>query len=328
MSQNPPPCDEHVFVANNADGISTAAKALKSGTIVAFPTETVYGLGADAGNDEAVVRVFAAKDRPSFNPLIVHVPDTEAARPLVRFTIAAEELARQFWPGALTIVLTRRANAALSLSVSAGLDTVALRVPAHETAHALLTAADCPVAAPSANRSGAVSPTTAKHVAASLPGPEAGGPACIVDGGACPVGLESTVVDVTGANPILLRPGGVTAEEIETVIGPLAAPGEGALRSPGMLARHYAPATPLRLDAREAQPGEALLGFGPNARSAERNLSPLGNLAEAAANLFAMLRELDAENHAGIAVSSVPDYGLGRAINDRLRRAASSAAAF
>jgi len=327
LTQAPPPCDGHVFVADNSNGICTAATALKSGAIVAFPTETVYGLGADAGNDDAVVQIFAAKDRPSFNPLIVHVADTQVARPLVEFTVAAEKLAQRFWPGALTIVLPRRDDAALSLSVSAGLDTVALRVPDHETAQALLTAADCPVAAPSANRSGAVSPTTAKHVAASLPGPEAGGPAYIVDGGACRVGLESTVVDVTGANPVLLRPGGVAAEEIEAIIGPLMAPGEGAPRSPGMLERHYAPATPLRLDASEARPGEALLGFGPNTENAKCNLSPLGNLREAAANLFAMLRELDAENHVGIAVSEVPDHGLGRAINDRLRRAASSAAA-
>jgi len=302
--------------------IAAAAEAVRAGLLVAFPTETVYGLGADAGNDRAVADIFAAKDRPRFNPLIVHVADEAAARALARFTQRAETLAARFWPGPLTLVLRRRPEAPVSLLASAGLDTLALRVPSHPVAYDLLAAAGRPLAAPSANRSGKLSPTTAAHVQRSL-GKRV---AIILDGGPCRVGIESTVLDLTGRRPALLRPGAVTEEEIGAAIGPLARPAAGApARSPGLSGTHYAPDLPMRLEAAEARPGEALLAFGPRAPSgaaATANLSPAGDLAEAAANLFAMLRLLDQPRFAGIAVMPVPDRGLGRAINDRLRRAA------
>lgn len=301
---------------------------IRHGQLVAFPTETVYGLGADAGNDDAVAAVFAVKDRPTFNPLIVHVAGLDEAERLVAFDDRARRLAVAFWPGPLTVVLPRRPGAPVSLLVSAGLDTVAVRAPRHPVARALLAACQRPVAAPSANRSGAVSPTTARHVAESF----GAGIAMILDGGPCPVGIESTVVDLTGV-PALLRHGGIPAEEIEAVIGPVLLPGtasspiEGAPRSPGMLQRHYAPRLPLRLDVAEPRRDEALLAFGP-VGAGGRTLSATGDLREAAANLFAMLRELDRGPYSGIAVSPVPDRGLGRAINDRLRRAASAPPAF
>ena len=320
----------HRIVTGDSAGLARAAAALDAGGLVAFPTETVYGLGGDARNDRAVGKIYAAKQRPSFNPLIVHVGDIEAARELARFTPLAETLAARFWPGALTMVLRRRQTSGLSLLLSAGLDTVALRVPSHPIARALLGRAGCPIAAPSANRSGRVSPTTARHVADALPGLDDGGPAIIVDGGRCPVGLESTVIDLSTAPPTILRPGGVTQEDLEPLTGVLADAtadaSEEAPKSPGMLARHYAPATPLRLNAVAVNPGEILLAFGPHPPDAPaRNLSPSGDLIEAAANLFAMLRDLDAEGHAGIAVMTIPEFGLGRAINDRLRRAATPA---
>ena len=302
--------------------IREAAGLIAAGKLVAFPTETVYGLGADATNDAAVAAIYAAKDRPAFNPLIVHFADAAQAGEAVEMDGRARELACAFWPGALTLVLPRRPRCALSPLVSAGLDSVAVRVPDHAVALALLRRAPCPIAAPSANRAGRLSPTRAEHVGQSL------GAAVdlILDGGPCRLGVESTVIDLTGEAAALLRPGGVAAEDIEALVGPLAAadggtPG-GAPKSPGLAGRHYAPGRPLRLDAREARPGEALLAFGPGAPPHALNLSPAGDLAEAAANLFAMLRALDRPEIAAIAVMPIPERGLGRAINDRLGRAA------
>lgn len=304
------------------EAIAEAADAIRRGDLVAFPTETVYGLGADATNDRAVARIFEAKGRPHFNPLIVHVATLEAARVHADFDTLAEQLAARFWPGPFTLVLPRAGGTTLSLLVSAGLDTVALRVPGHPIARTLLDACDLPVAAPSANPSGGVSPTTAAHVAEGL-GDKL---ALILDGGPCRVGLESTVVAIEGGRPVILRPGGVTRAMIEAVAGPVAsAGGGGALRSPGMLESHYAPALPLRLEATDVAGDEALLAFGPRAPEggkARCNLSPSGDLIEAASNLFAMLRTLDKSGARAIAVMPVPEEGLGEAINDRLRRAA------
>ena len=304
-------------------GIAEAARLVRGGELAAFPTETVYGLGGDATDERAVARIFEAKGRPRFNPLIVHVPDLAAAERLALFDDRARAAARQFWPGPLTLVLKRRAESGLSLLASAGLDTVALRVPAHPVAQALLRAAGRPVAAPSANRSGRVSPTTAAHVAAEL----GDRTAVTLDGGPTQIGLESAVLDLSGGTPILLRPGGVTLEELAARLGPVAAveTDPAAPRSPGQLASHYAPALPLRLNATEARPGEALLAFGGGrapGSAAAMWLSRDGDLAEAAANLFAMLRALDQPEFSAIAVMPIPERGLGRAINDRLRRAA------
>ncbi|WP_231712400.1 L-threonylcarbamoyladenylate synthase [Vineibacter terrae] len=313
------------IVLPTADNIARAAALIQAGALVAFPTETVYGLGGDATSDRAVAGIFAAKGRPQFNPLIAHVPDAAAARAHVAWSETAELLAQRFWPGPLTLVLPRRAGCAVSLLCSAGLDTLAVRAPSHPVAQALLRATGRPVAAPSANRSGAVSPTTAAHVAATL-GPDV---ALVLDGGPCAVGVESTVVDLTAGRPTLLRPGGATREAIEAVIGALAlgpaigAP--GALHAPGQLESHYAPSRPVRLDAERAGSDEGLLAFGPavpGGAAVTLNLSPQGDLAEAAANLFAMLRALDRPDIARIAVMAIPDHGLGLAINDRLRRAA------
>ncbi len=309
--------------AASDEAIGQAADRLANGGLVAFPTETVYGLGADATSDAAVAALFAAKERPAFNPLIVHVADPDAAAGIAEFDDRSRRLGAAFWPGALTIVRPRLAKAGISLLVSAGLETVAIRVPAHPVAHDLLIAAERPVAAPSANRSGHVSPTTASHVEASL----GGRIDMIIDGGPCRVGIESTVVDLTDADAVLLRPGGIAAEEIEAVIGPLLAgtirvAESKAPRSPGMLERHYAPGIPVRPNATQARPGEVLLGFGPLAPPEAWNLSPDGDVVEAAANLFAMLHDLDQPGHAAIAVMPIPEFGLGRAINDRLRRAA------
>lgn len=302
-----------------SEAIAAAAVLIRAGRLVAFPTETVYGLGADAGNEQAVAAIFAAKGRPRFNPLIVHVPDLAAAAALAVLDARARRLAEAFWPGPLTLVLPRRAGARLSLLVSAGLDTVALRAPGDPVAQALLAAAAVPIAAPSANRSGTISPTRAEHVAAG----SIGDVAMILDGGPCRIGIESTVLDLSREPAAILRPGGVTAAAIAAVIGPLANAGDGAIRSPGMLTRHYAPLRPLRLDAREARPGEALLAFGPDwPPQTALNLSPGGDLREAAANLFAMLRALDRPEFTAIAVMPIPEDGLGAAINDRLRRAA------
>ena len=305
------------------EAISQAARALVRGEIVAFPTETVYGLGANARDARAVTKVFAAKDRPRFNPLIVHVPDIAAAETYAAFDDTARKLAEAFWPGPLSLVLPKRPACGIAELVTAGLDTIALRVPNHAIAQALLEATQLPIAAPSANRSGRISPTTAEHVAAEL----GDLPAMILDGGPCARGLESTVVRVTGETPVLLRLGAVSRHEVEAVLGhPIALADEDApIASPGQLERHYAPNTPLRLDATEVEPDEALLAFGPSAPQGALttiNLSAAADLAEAATKLFASLRVLDQSGASRIAVMPIPGQGLGEAINDRLRRAA------
>ncbi|HSR72935.1 MAG TPA: L-threonylcarbamoyladenylate synthase [Kiloniellales bacterium] len=311
--------------APDAETYRQAAAILRAGGLVAFPTETVYGLGADATNDRAVAEIFAAKGRPRFNPLIVHFPDAGTAAREVEFDARAEALAARFWPGPLTLVLPRRAKSRISLVCSAGLSSLAVRMPDHPVGQALLRAVDRPLAAPSANRSGALSPTTAAHVAASL------GPAVplILDGGPCRVGLESTVLALTGATPRLLRPGGVPREALEALVGPLLEEetngDDAAPESPGRLASHYAPERPLRLAAREVGSDEALLAFGPEPLAGAAvtiNLSQAGDTTEAAARLFAALHDLDRPLVRAIAVMPIPETGLGLAINDRLRRAA------
>jgi L-threonylcarbamoyladenylate synthase len=323
-----------IVVAGDA-GVAEAARVLAAGGLVAFPTETVYGLGADAGNGEAIARLYAAKGRPAFNPLIAHVASAAAARKLARFDAAAERLAAAFWPGPLTLVLPKAADCPVAALATAGLDSVAVRLPQHPVAQALLRAFGGPVVAPSANRSGHVSPTTAAHVLADL----GGRIDLIVDGGATPVGLESTIVACLGnsfggsfGKPALLRPGGVPRAAIEEALGAALADarapcGHAAPRAPGMLASHYAPRTRLRLDASDVGAREALLAFGPLVEDAARavkvlNLSARGDLIEAAANLFSHLRALDAIGAETIAVMPIPHHGLGEAINDRLRRAA------
>jgi L-threonylcarbamoyladenylate synthase len=310
--------------------VAAAARALADGGLVAFPTETVYGLGADATNAAAIARLYQAKGRPSFNPLIAHVRDLAAARLVARFEARALALAEAFWPGPLTLVLPKTIDCTVADLATAGLDSIALRVPAHPLAQAILRAFDRPVVAPSANLSGHVSPTTAAHVQSDL----AGRIDLIVDGGAVAVGIESTIVGCFD-EPMLLRPGGVPRGEIERVLGhALVQPPEDADNNtsqplaPGMLASHYAPRTPLRLNVERVEADEALLAFGPAAvlgadrASAVMNLSAQGDLDEAAANLFGYLRALDARGARAIAVMPVPDDGLGEALNDRLRRAA------
>jgi L-threonylcarbamoyladenylate synthase len=311
--------------------IACAATSIKAGGIVAVPTETVYGLAADATNADAVARIYAAKGRPSFNPLIVHLPDLAAAERIALFDAEARALAEAFWPGPLTLVLPVRAEAGLAPAVTAGLATVAVRVPAHRAIRALLAVCDKPLAAPSANRSGAISPTTAAHVAASL---GAAAP-LILDDGPCPAGLESTIV----MNGQVLRPGPITAEQVASLTGERH-PGEGRgpvelqpetgsrpspgwrekVVAPGQLDSHYAPSKPLRLNATTAEPDEWLIGFGPVA--GDDTLSATGDLTEAAARLFAALHRADAAEDSRIAVAPLPSEGAGEAINDRLRRAA------
>ncbi len=303
--------------------LAEACRLLHSGALVAFPTETVYGLGADATSDRAVAGIFAAKERPRFNPLIVHFATVADADTEVELDARARKLAEAFWPGPLTLVLKRRPSSRLSLLVSAGLDTVAIRAPDHSVAQALIRAAGVPIAAPSANRFGHVSPTTAAHVADSL----GGRVKLILDGGPCRCGIESTIVDLSGAEATLLRPGAVTAEALANVLGVTlgSAPANDPRLpppAPGMLRRHYAPGRPLRLNASAALPGEALIGFGPLAPSDCLNLSRAGDLTEAAAALFAALRALDRPEVTAIAVMPIPSEGLGQAINDRLTRAA------
>ena len=299
-----------------------AARILRAGGLVAFPTETVYGLGADATDDKAVAAIFEAKGRPRFNPLIVHFADAEAAAGEVAFDARARALAQAFWPGPLSLVLARAPACRVSLLCSAGLATLAVRVPKHGVGQALLSAVGRPLAAPSANPSGALSPTTAAHVAESL-GDKV---PLILDGGPCPVGIESTVLDLSGADPVLLRPGGVTAEALEPFVGRvLRADQDTDIKSPGMLISHYAPDRPLRLEATDVGPDEALLAFGPAPLAGAArtvNLSQAGDPVEAAAGLFAALRALDRPELAAIAVMPIPQAGLGAAINDRLRRAA------
>jgi L-threonylcarbamoyladenylate synthase len=321
--------------------VKDAKSVLAGGGLVAFPTETVYGLGADATNDAAVAKLYAVKERPSFNPLIAHVADLAAAQKLAVFDEAALRLARAFWPGPLTLVLRKAPHCPVGLLATAGLDTIAVRVPDHAVAQEILAAFGKPVVAPSANRSGEVSPTTAQHVLHDLRDRIE----LLINDGPAPLGIESTIVACVGA-PVLLRPGAISREALEKVVGhAIAAPapaahghherhehkGHGhhpAPAAPGMLRSHYAPRTPLRLDATDVAPTEALLAFGSEAPRgaahavATLNLSPRGDLVEAAANLFAQLRNLDTEGATAIAVAPIPAHGIGEAINDRLRHAA------
>jgi L-threonylcarbamoyladenylate synthase len=317
------------ILAADEAAVAVAARCLRDGGLVAFPTETVYGLGADASNAAAIARLYEAKGRPAFNPLIAHVGDLEAATRIARFDAQARALAEAFWPGPLTLVLPKASGCGVADLATAGLDTIAVRVPAHRIAREILRAFGGPVVAPSANLSGHVSPTTAAHVRNDL----AGRIDLIIDGGAVEVGVESTIVGCFDA-PMLLRPGGVPRGKIERVLGrALLQPQEdadsdsGQPLAPGMLASHYAPRTPVRLNADRLEAGEALLAFGPHVISGVKasdvmNLSPRGDLNEAAANLFGYLRALDARGARAIAVMPVPHHGLGEAINDRLRRAA------
>lgn len=301
------------------DTISEGAALLKKGELVSFPTETVYGLGADATDDKAVASIFEAKGRPQFNPLIVHVPDISWISAFAIFTENGKRLAERFWPAPLTLVMKRKPDSRISYLVSAGLETVAVRLPAHPVARELIEKAGIPIAAPSANISGTVSPTTAEHVRQGLEEKIS----LIIDGGASPVGLESTVLDVTGEIPVLLRAGGLTVEEIKAETGEVLFPEKDPAlpRSPGQLASHYAPSLPVRLNAVSPEKGEAFLGFG-KSKGAVMNLSESADLKEAAANLFAFMRLLDKSSYSGIAVAPIPMSGLGLAINDRLKRAA------
>ncbi len=320
----------------NSDSILKAAAVLKGGGLVGMPTETVYGLAANAFDSRAVAKIFEAKGRPQFNPLIVHVSDIEAANEIAQLNEQALILANKFWAGALTLILPRRSNSGLCDLVSAGLPSVAVRIPAHKGARALIKACGFPLAAPSANKSGSLSPTTPAHVAQSL----GSSLDMILADGACAVGLESTIVDCTGAEPIILRSGGVTAKELSNTLDHEIAYDLGEdqdnIKSPGQLLKHYAPSIPVRLNAIDLEAGEALLSFGSakfmgvkNGQSANnlpdsmvRHLSEYGDLYEAAANLFAMMHELDKPEHKRIAVMNIPEQGIGIAINDRLRRAA------
>lgn len=296
-------------------GLTRAADLLRAGGLVAFPTETVYGLGAHAGQDRAVARIFEAKGRPRFNPLIVHLAEPDQAREVVEWPDTADLLARAFWPGPLTLVLPLRQAAPISPLVTGGLPTLAVRVPDHPVARALLRDVGGPVAAPSANASGRLSPTRADHVMAGLEGRiEA-----VLDAGDCPVGLESTIVGLSGA-PRLLRPGGLPAERIEQALGARLGTTGAGIDAPGQLSSHYAPRAGLRLNAVARRAGERMLGFGPV--GGDLTLSAAGDLVEAAAHLFGHLHDLDAGQDTVIAVAPVPDHGLGRAINDRLIRAA------
>ena len=303
--------------------IAAAATALRDGALVAFATETVYGLGANACDGQAVARIYEAKGRPSFNPLIVHVPDVEGAMRLGQFNADAVRLAETFWPGPLTLVVERAVECPVSQLASAGLSSLAIRVPGRENARELLRLAGCPVAAPSANISGQISPTRAQHVVTGMADRIWG----VLEGGNCELGLESTIVSCLGKTPVILRPGGLSREQIEEALGKPVEIRTGSTSdpiSPGQLASHYAPNAVVRLNAREARPGEAYLAFGKREPEADiiRNLSPTKNLQEAAANLFAMLHTLDMLGAEAIAVAPIPNEGLGVAINDRLARAA------
>lgn len=300
--------------------VDNAVSHWRAGGLVAIPTETVYGLAADATNGRAVAGIYEAKSRPQFNPLIVHVADVSMARQYAEWNDLAETLAAHYWPGPLTLVLKRRADSPISELVSAGGDTLALRMPAHPMARQLLRAFGGGLAAPSANRSGRVSPTTADHVVQ-----EFGSDLLVIDGGPCLLGIESTVIDTTGSQPVLLRPGSITGSMITTVAGPLAnAASAEILRAPGQLASHYAPSLRVRLNATQVAPEEALLAFGEPLPGAARtlNLSASGHLGEAAANLFAHMRALDDPRFTAMAVMPIPQHGIGIAINDRLQRAA------
>jgi L-threonylcarbamoyladenylate synthase len=310
------------FRIGDESGILEAAAILRRGGLVAMPTETVYGLAGDATNDRTVARIFEVKNRPQFNPLIVHVADRAMAETLVTFTASSDQLAERFWPGPLTLVLPRLIGSPISLLASAGLDTIAIRIPAHPVARQLLKHCQLPLAAPSANPSGSLSPTDASHVAATI-GDRID---LILDGGPCTIGIESTVLDMTGVMPCILRQGGLPQSDIEAVIGKIASKClSGSMRSPGMMKSHYAPSIGLRMNAATIDPREALLAFGPDplaGAAATLNLSEKSNLAEAAANLFRMLHRLDDSRYRCIAVMPIPERNLGIAINDRLRRAA------
>jgi L-threonylcarbamoyladenylate synthase len=301
-------------------GITEAVRILRNREPVVLPTETVYGLGGNALDDQAIARVFAVKERPRFNPLIVHVRGWDNAIEYVEPNQHAAALTKKFWPGPLTLVLQRSTNCPISPLASAGLDTVAVRAPSHKIAQALIDASGFPIAAPSANRSGRLSPTTAEAALHEL----SGRVGLILDGGTCRAGIESTIVGFESGAPVMLRPGAIAREEIEAAIGPLVERHKRVVSAPGMLASHYAPRARLRLNATETAPGEGVLAFGATTLSARviSNLSPSGDLREAAANLFGMLRRLDDTGVDAIAVMPIPDTGLGEAINDRLRRAA------
>ena len=324
------------ILALNPDSILMAATVLKEGGLIGMPTETVYGLAANACDGQAVAKIFEAKGRPKFNPLIVHVSDLEEVEQFAELKEQDQIIAQKFWPGPLTLILKRKEGGYLSELVSAGLPTVAVRIPAHKGARDLIQACGFPLAAPSANKSGTLSPTTAVHVAQGL-GDKV---ELILADGSCTVGLESTVVDCTGDTPYILRPGAITAEEISEVLGIDLRHDLGEdqqdIKSPGQLLKHYAPSIPVRLNAIDLEEGEALLSFGStkfmgvkNGTAADdlpddmvRHLSKNEDLYEAASNLFAMLRELDKPAHKGIAIMNIPDQGIGIAINDRLKRAA------
>ena len=310
------------YLTDTAGGIAAAADVLASGGLLALPTETVYGLGADARVDHACARIFAAKGRPQFNPLIVHLAGVDQTEQIGMFDATARKLADAFWPGPLTLVVPLRETAGISPLVTAGNPTIGLRVPNHPLARAVLTAFGGPVAAPSANPSGKISPTMAKHVQQGLDGLiEA-----VIDGGACTVGVESTIVGCVDGRAVLLRPGGVSIEDIADVIGytPEARGDADPISAPGQLSSHYAPDADVSLNVTTPAPDQVWVGFGPDCADAELNLSPTGDLTEAAANLFQMLRHADeiADGARRIAFAPVPDTGLGLAINDRLRRAA------
>ena len=330
QSENTPDLPDFQVLEASPEAVIEGARVIRAGGLVAFPTETVYGLGADATNDRAVATIFDVKGRPQFNPLIVHVKDEIQAAEIAEFDDRAQDLAHKFWPGALTLVLPRKADSKVSLVATAGLDTVAVRVPAHPVAQALLQEAGVPIAAPSANQSGYISPTLALHVLMQFK--DGQGLNLIIDGGACMVGVESTILDLTGPTPTLLRPGGVAVEDLEAVLGPIAIAEkhsddgqDGDVSAPGQLTNHYAPSIPIRInvDPKSRERGESLLTFGPDMpKRAALNLSKTGDLREAAANLFTMMRALDMPGIRGIAVVPIPNEGLGRAINDRLKRAA------
>ena len=304
-----------MIVSPTPEALEKALQILHAGGLIGLPTETVYGLAADATQDLAVAKIFEQKNRPSINPLIIHGATQTTFQEHVEWDERAQLLADAFWPGPLTLVLQRKLTSSISLLASAGLETLAVRVPHHPVALDLLKKFGKPLAAPSANRSGKVSPTTAEHVVEDFPN------LFILNGGATTIGLESTILDLTSATLLILRPGGISREELEAVIGPIQIHDSSTIKAPGMMKSHYAPHLPLRLNALEPQPGEAFLAFGPTAQS-NLNLSATGELREAAANLFKMLRLLDQREFKGIAVAPIPMQGLGLALNDRLQRAA------
>ncbi|MDI9637903.1 L-threonylcarbamoyladenylate synthase [Geitlerinema splendidum] len=304
-----------MIVSPTPEALEEALQILHAGDLIGLPTETVYGLAADGTQDLAVAKIFEQKNRPSLNPLIIHGATQTTFQEHVEWNERAQLLADAFWPGPLTLVLPRKLTSSISLLASAGLETLAIRIPHHPVALDLLKKFGKPLAAPSANRSGKVSPTTAEHVAEDFPN------LFILNGGATTIGLESTILDLTSATPLILRPGGISQEELEVIIGQTQIYNSNTIKAPGMMKSHYAPHLPLRLNALEPQPGEAFLAFGPTLQS-DLNLSTTGELREAAANLFKMLRLLDKIEFKGIAVAPIPMQGLGLALNDRLQRAA------